>query len=209
MRVNKGDTVVTKYTGMRSFGIVLEDADDRQGYFWMRFSIMMMRWSTNNPKRDDICVPFPAIDSVNSVTFGGRNVHLTLSRDEVEQLPQRWQVQPQPTVQEMVRGLPFGGGMAQPPMIVTGPFPMVPQLPASVPQQPAMPMPQPAVHPIVAVQEQVLASILEAKQRHAQRCRGASPAEQEIFDKLLTDELAAIKAQYDRQTGHLRMAEGI
>lgn len=105
MRVNKGDQVDD---ARWIVGVITEDADDRQGYFWLHRCNWY--WGIPEPSQEDICVPFAAIAAKKRVALGKLvNIRLTISRDEMDELPQRWQVRPQPTVAEMVQALPFAG----------------------------------------------------------------------------------------------------
>lgn len=124
--------------GMLCAGTVVEDADERQGYFWVQRNIQ--RLSTPRPKPTNLCVPFGAVERIDGV--GGwlqGTVHLAITRDELNSLPTRAEVRPQPTVAEMVRALPMMGGAVQQP--ITRPFPVLPA--SAPPQQRMMPVEAP------------------------------------------------------------------
>lgn len=200
MRVIKGQPVAID---RRNVGFVVENADDRQGYFWMR---RLGIFPNSSPAKDNICVPLDAIEEVAHAGGFFECYHLGITKQELAELPQRWQVQPRGTLIERVKqqGMERAGGMLFPPTL---------GMPVFADQSSGAAFPRPTtptgLHPIAQMGDQTLARMREAKRRHTERCQGAAPDEMEFLDKMLTDEIEAIKAEYDRARSHLRTEEAI
>lgn len=201
MRVIAGKQAVI---GLWIVGTVVENADDRQGYFWM--TRRMHRFITPTRNDGDICVPFTAIRELKRAGSWDESYHLNISKQEIGELPQRWQVQPRGTLTERLRqqGMGHGARPLSSPMV---------GMPVFADQPSGAAFPQSAtptgLHPIAQMGDQTLARIREAKRRHTERCQGAAPDEMEFLDTMLTDEIEAIKAEYDRARSQLRTEEAI